>query len=265
MDTPTKRCYRCQRELELDKFHKDNSKQGGHRPYCKECNARPSSDFRERLPDGYKRCSACHKLKPTTNTYFGKSANRPDGMNVYCKHCVHEKASVKFVPRWKQPYKYGTVPTHKICTICNITKPFEEFCKSKNSIGGRSRMCKMCDVKRRTEWRKNNPEEAKHRDQEARKRNPQKARRTTQIRRARKRNADGTYSQFDIERKYKAQKAKCYYCGISIKDGYHIDHVVPLSRGGSNWPDNLVLACPSCNNRKHNKLPHEWTEGGRLL
>jgi 5-methylcytosine-specific restriction endonuclease McrA len=40
---------------------------------------------------------------------------------------------------------------------------------------------------------------------------------------------------------------------------------VPIIRGGRNSPDNLVIACQVCNNRKYNKLPHEWIEGGRLL
>lgn len=44
-----------------------------------------------------------------------------------------------------------------------------------------------------------------------------------------------------------------------------VDHVVPLVKGGSNGPDNLVIACSTCNLRKNDKLPHEWPEGGRLL
>jgi 5-methylcytosine-specific restriction endonuclease McrA len=42
--------------------------------------------------------------------------------------------------------------------------------------------------------------------------------------------------------------------------------VIPLDRGGSNGPENIVIACPECNHSKHNKLPHEWNgSGGRLL
>ena len=35
------------------------------------------------------------------------------------------------------------------------------------------------------------------------------------------------------------------------------DHVVPLSRGGKDTPDNVVLASKRVNNRKGAKLPHE--------
>lgn len=82
--------------------------------------------------------------------------------------------------------------------------------------------------------------------------------------RARKRAAKGRHTAQDIQRQLNAQRRKCYWCGKRL-DKYEVDHIVPLSRGGSNEPSNLVIACPPCNNSKHNKLPHEWPQGGRLL
>ena len=38
-------------------------------------------------------------------------------------------------------------------------------------------------------------------------------------------------------------------------DPFHIDHIVPRSRGGSDDRANLQLSCPSCNVRKQNRLP----------
>jgi len=41
----------------------------------------------------------------------------------------------------------------------------------------------------------------------------------------------------------------CQYCGTS--EGYMtVDHVIPRSLGGGETWENLVCACPSCNNRK---------------
>jgi 5-methylcytosine-specific restriction endonuclease McrA len=37
-----------------------------------------------------------------------------------------------------------------------------------------------------------------------------------------------------------------------------MDHLVPISRGGTNARDNLVLACFACNRSKGGKLLAEW-------
>lgn len=50
---------------------------------------------------------------------------------------------------------------------------------------------------------------------------------------------------------------RCVYCGEADAE-MHIDHVVPISRGGSNEVDNLVAACAACNSSKGDKLPSEW-------
>ena len=50
---------------------------------------------------------------------------------------------------------------------------------------------------------------------------------------------------------------RCEYC-LSRADfateTFVIDHVCPLSLGGSNELENLALACSGCNGRKYNKL-----------
>lgn len=84
-------------------------------------------------------------------------------------------------------------------------------------------------------------------------------------RRSRKRNAEGKHTAHDIMVQYGRQRGKCYYCGCKMGKKYHVDHVIPLVRGGGNGPENIVIACPHCNMSKGSKLPHEWPKGSRLL
>lgn len=50
----------------------------------------------------------------------------------------------------------------------------------------------------------------------------------------------------------------CVTCGKDIRDGFHIDHVIPRARGGKHLEGNLQLLCPPCNLSKGSRLPIEW-------
>lgn len=58
--------------------------------------------------------------------------------------------------------------------------------------------------------------------------------------------------EFEVWRaaQLKWQRKKCYYCDEDIRERHHVDHQIPLVKGGSNEYSNLVLACPPCNMRK---------------
>jgi len=54
------------------------------------------------------------------------------------------------------------------------------------------------------------------------------------------------------------EKVRCYLCGKLIPIGHrHVDHIIPLSKGGSHIPSNLAVACDYCNMSKHDKMPEE--------
>jgi 5-methylcytosine-specific restriction endonuclease McrA len=55
---------------------------------------------------------------------------------------------------------------------------------------------------------------------------------------------------------------RCQYCGrpaseLKPREALTRDHVIPISRGGTNEWTNVVTACSPCNTRKGNRLPHE--------
>lgn len=47
----------------------------------------------------------------------------------------------------------------------------------------------------------------------------------------------------------------CQICGRTIDDGIslHLDHIIPVSKGGSNKENNLQTLCNQCNREKHNR------------
>jgi 5-methylcytosine-specific restriction endonuclease McrA len=77
-------------------------------------------------------------------------------------------------------------------------------------------------------------------------------------RRALKLAAEGSFTVEDIKDLYATQGGRCYYCSVEIESGYHIDHMIPLSRGGRNDVSNICLACPECNLKKYTKTAEEF-------
>jgi 5-methylcytosine-specific restriction endonuclease McrA len=77
--------------------------------------------------------------------------------------------------------------------------------------------------------------------------------------------AGGAHTPDDINRIRRLQKNKCAACAERLSKT-HIDHVMPLAKGGSNDPSNIQLLCPTCNLRKGAKHPVDFMQQlGRLL
>lgn len=81
-------------------------------------------------------------------------------------------------------------------------------------------------------------------------------------RRAAKLNNGGKHTGAEILELFDLQSGKCPYCKTKLhktkRNSFHVDHVMPLSKGGSNEIENLQLLCPTCNLSKHDKLPEEF-------
>lgn len=85
--------------------------------------------------------------------------------------------------------------------------------------------------------------------------NPDKVAGHNRRRRAIKHKAAGNHTSEDVADLLRKQRSQCIYCNKSLKSGYHVDHIVPLSKGGSNWPRNLQLTCSKCNLAKGARHP----------
>lgn len=131
---------------------------------------------------------------------------------------------------------------------------------------------KRGSARKAKKWAANNPEKKKQMDRDRYNANPQeyidRARKWDRAhpevrsasrhrRRARLAKAEGRYAPSDIDKLFKDQAGKCF-CGVYLFAGFHIDHMTPLSRGGSNWPSNLQLLCAPCNIHKGTKTMEEW-------
>lgn len=57
----------------------------------------------------------------------------------------------------------------------------------------------------------------------------------------------GGLSKARIRSMLKDQDGRCAYCSQDCSENYQVEHILPLSFGGSNAPSNLCLSCPSCN------------------
>lgn len=114
--------------------------------------------------------------------------------------------------------------------------------------------------------RRQNPDRFNRHTRAWRKRNPDAVRAGGATYRARKKGAEGRYTKGDIERLRVSQRNRCASCRKPLRGLFHVDHIVALAAGGSNWPDNLQLLCPTCNCSKGAKDPFDWArENGRLL
>lgn len=64
--------------------------------------------------------------------------------------------------------------------------------------------------------------------------------------------------RYDI---FKRDGFRCQICGRKIQDDpdliLHVDHIIPISKGGLTTPDNLRTLCQDCNLGKSNKLENE--------
>lgn len=78
------------------------------------------------------------------------------------------------------------------------------------------------------------------------------------IRRGRKRANGGNHTRADWLRLLNRFGGLCAYCETAIATTE--DHVIPVTRGGTNFIGNILPACFTCNSSKRDLLLIEWKQ-----
>ncbi len=110
-----------------------------------------------------------------------------------------------------------------------------------------------------------NREEIREKERQRYRLNPEPWIAGNRNRRARKKLAEGRHTSADVARIRSNQRDKCAYCKTPLKGGGHVDHIIALSKGGSNWPRNIQLLCKRCNLSKRDSDPIDFMQSRGLL
>lgn len=199
-----------------------------------------------------KRCSSCKRELPVTE--FGKNRGKKDGLHHRCREChraYNREQRKKNAARHPDEI---VIPPEKRCSKCGITRPSSEWSRNRTRYDGLAAHCKPCTHEYF------DSEEHRERMRRWSKGNPDKLRAAQHRRRARKANASTEphteEDLLDFWRFLGIDPDKCWYCALDGRDSpkEHTDHVIPLSRGGSDTVWNKRPACARCNISKHARV-----------
>ena len=237
-------------------------------------------------------CPDCGITKPASD--FHRSRRSKSGLVTYCKPCQRARLadyrsrnpskSAEWIRKWRAENPHlakkawdasyaarAQSEAYKATARRRAEKYRIEHPEKVKSSGEKFRLKnaeKLRDSK--AAWYRKNADSVISRVREYRKANAEKSRLWQAAHQARRRVAlkrsGGRFTADDVQNLLSMQRGLCAYCGASLSGGYHIDHRVPLSKGGENNRHNLDLLCPRCNLSKGSKLPHEFAQqNGRLL
>lgn len=258
----SKPCTRCGVDKLFSEFGRDKGTKSGLKGSCKECVATGKKAYH--ASDKGKAATAAYNRKYAqehTEELRDKRRTRDQSLGSQARAVKNQaireyRREMAAAINARRKARYAVNPTAR---KKNVERALRWYEKNKEFVSGKGRT-----------YYAENRERVRPRIYAYQKAHPQKTKLLARIcanrRRARMLNAGGDYTRQDIERLLGLQKCKCANCRTSLKRGYHIDHKVPVAKGGSNHPSNIELLCKPCNLAKAAKLPHEFAqEQGRLL
>ena len=197
-------------------------------------------------------CTKCGCELPATPEFFYVRKGEGGRLRESCKKCVLAKCA-----SYRAEHADEISERRKVLRNARRAAHREEFNASRRAY--REQHKDRLNAARRDRYAADPEKEAKrkHADFVA---HPEKHKAWCRNRRARVKAAVGAHTAEDVTRQHERQHGLCYWCSERLGSGYHVDHVIPISKGGSNGPENIVIACAHCNHSKGAKLPHEFAD-----
>ena len=141
MESLTKRCSRCKRELPVEEFYRATRTKDGLNCCCKPCCSAWHKAYRKKVtsqrvsPPETKYCAGCHQTLPSDQ--FWKNASSTDGLQRTCKTCHSSFQSICLRRRSKQdPLHY-----RKLCFRRDYRMTPEQVHEMKISCGFQCAIC----------------------------------------------------------------------------------------------------------------------------
>lgn len=197
-------------------------------------------------------CSRCDTAKPRDG--FTTNVAKTNGLNSWCRACVSEYGRQRRAesPKRDRQQSHYERPEGASCTKCGEWKSFDDFPPNPRKSNGLGSHCRVCSRAAHRDWRARNPGYEKA----WRERNPERAAAHDAARTAsrtyREQQAEGSVRAEIVERIWARDGRRCLSCGSEKR--LTLDHIVPLSKGGTNRPDNLQTLCMPCNSKKGTKV-----------
>lgn len=270
-----KKCSKCKIEKPNTEFSKNTKSNDGLQSRCKSCRSQDYSDNKDKVHAQHAAYYQANKNEISERRH----ANRDKINAYYASYWAANKEKIcSRVARYYRNNKEAISvkkAKHRLLNI-DYMRARDAAYYSANREKRREYKARFCAenrdliMARGAKYYARNRESMLAKSANYRAENPEKFAEYRRNRRARKLNAEGKHTAADVLRIFEHQRGLCANCRNKLlKSGgqkYHVDHIVPLVKGGSNWPSNLQCLCPTCNLRKQAKDPIVWAkQNGRLL
>jgi ribosomal protein S27AE len=250
-----KTCPKCGDTKEIDEFYTQICQPDGLEGWCKTCMVEANRKNKQKNTETYetriktrtithKTCPKCGKKQKISEFHINKTTEK--GVGSWCKTCEAIKKH-QYVRKNTQTYddriKKRTI-THKTCPKCGETKVIDDFTTARCFPDGLCGWCKTCRAEDALQYKLTPNGNLKRRQISHRRRLLEKG-------------AGPEVSYDEVQAILRNQNNKCLKCGekfVKKENGifnYTVDHIIPISLGGTNDPDNIQLLCQSCNSSKH--------------